>query len=177
MTTATAITPPDQEARRRSPTIGLDSYAEPQAPRAKEPPGGERLAPTQSGPGLPASSTQSAQTRRAITPPGVRGLDKWEGKILSTDDDFFTAELHPIDREGIPITADFDLMLLGSDADDAVPGDVFYLLVRTVEGPGVRPTRTSSLRLRRLGRITQEEVQAVYAKADALMERLEQLFD
>jgi hypothetical protein len=49
--------------------------------------------------------------------------------------------------------------------------------VRTVKAHGMRPARTENLRLRRLGRITPEEVQAAYAKADALMERLEQLFD
>ncbi|MFD8424277.1 hypothetical protein [Streptomyces sp. NPDC059466] len=93
------------------------------------------------------------------------------------DEDFFTAELYPIDREGMPITADFDRELLGCDADGVVPGDVFYLSVRKVTSPGIRPTLTESLRLRRLGRITQKEVQNVYDKADALMERLEQLFD
>jgi hypothetical protein len=107
----------------------------------------------------------------------VTGLDKWEGKVLEIDGDIFTAELYPIDREGSPITADFDLELLGSDAATIVPGDVFYLSVRTVKAFGMRPTRTENLRLRRLGRVTREEVQAAYAKADALMERLEQLFD
>lgn len=177
MTTATAITPPNQDAKRRSPTsLGPEDYDGPPAPNAAEPPGRDLLTPTQSGPGLRTLSTQSTQTR-AVIQPGVTGLDKWEGKILSVDDGLFTAELYPIDREGIPITADFDLMLLGSDAGNAVPGDVFYLSVRTVKARGARPTRTETLRLRRLGRITQEEVQAMYAKADALMERLEQLFD
>jgi hypothetical protein len=104
-------------------------------------------------------------------------LDRWEGKILEIDSGILVAELHPIESEGMPITADFDLELLGSDAATAVPGDVFYLSVRTVKAPGMRPTRTENLRLRRLGRITPAEVQAAYAKADALMERLEQLFD
>ncbi|MFD6874719.1 MULTISPECIES: hypothetical protein [unclassified Streptomyces] len=90
---------------------------------------------------------------------------------------FFTAELHAIDREAMPITADFDLELLGSDSAHVVPGDVFYLSVRTVKSPGVQPTLTESLRLRRLGRITHKDVQDVYARADALMEHLEQLFD
>lgn len=107
----------------------------------------------------------------------VTGLERWEGKITDIDGDTFTAELFPIEREGMPITADFDLDLLGSDAATVVPGDVFYLTVRTVREQGKRPTRTENLRLRRLGRITHEEVQSAYAKADAMMERLEQLFD
>ncbi|WP_157968687.1 hypothetical protein [Streptomyces geranii] len=110
-------------------------------------------------------------------PGTLTGLNKWEGKILAVDEGFFTAELYPIDREGISITADFDRELLGSDAASAAPGDVFYLSVRKVSSPGKRPTLTESLRLRRLGRITQKDVQDVYAKADALMEHLEQLFD
>jgi hypothetical protein len=107
----------------------------------------------------------------------ITGLDKWEGKVLEVDGEIFTAELYPIDREGMPITADFDLELLGSDAATIVPGDVFYLSVRTVKVQGTRPTRTENLRLRRLGRITTDEVHAAYVKADALLERLEQLFD
>ncbi|WP_433512485.1 hypothetical protein ACQP2T_53580 [Nonomuraea sp. CA-143628] len=122
----------------------------------------------------PSTWNTSVQQVRSL---GVTGLDKWEGKILEIEGGTFTAELYPIDSDGMPITADFDLDLLGSDAATVVPGDVFYLSVRTVKTPGTRPTRTESLRLRRLGRITFEEVQTVYARADALMERLEQLFD
>jgi hypothetical protein len=108
--------------------------------------------------------------------PGERPY-KWEGKILDIGEDSFTAELYEIDREGMPITADFDLDLLGSDAADAVPGDVFYLSARTAKAPGMHPTRTATLRLRRLGPVSPEEARAVYAKADALLERLEPLFD
>jgi hypothetical protein len=107
----------------------------------------------------------------------VTGLDKWEGKIIEIDGEIFTAELFPVDREGMPITASFKLELLGSDAVAVVPGDVFYLSVRTVKAPGMRPELTENLRLRRMGRFTPEEVRAVYEKADALLERLEQLFE
>jgi hypothetical protein len=107
----------------------------------------------------------------------ITGLEKWEGKILEVQGKTFTAELYPIESDDMPITADFALELLGSDAPAVAPGDVFYLSVRTVKEFGMRPARTENLRLRRLGRITPEEVQMAYAKADALMERLEQLFD
>ncbi|MCU7822189.1 hypothetical protein [Kitasatospora sp. DSM 101779] len=124
-------------------------------------------------------TTMGRQPARPESPaPGrITGLEKWEGKIVEIDDGLFTAELYPLDREGMPITADFDLELLGDDADGVIPGDVFYLSVRTVKAPGMRPHRTESLRLRRLGRITPDEIQVAYAKADALMERLEHLFD
>jgi hypothetical protein len=126
--------------------------------------------------GVSTWSTSLNQVR-ATVPANITGLDKWEGKVLEVEEDIFTAELYPIDREGIAITADFELALLGSDAASIVPGDVFYLSVRTVKEYGKRPTRTESLRLRRLGRITPEEVRDAYAKADILLEQLEQLFD
>jgi hypothetical protein len=180
MTTATITTPSDLEVRPLSPTAPVQMDIVPEADIAVH---SDLISPQPS-----STFTQTGQTRRPSTwstptslvqkpDLGVTGLDKWEGKILEMDGDTFTAELYPIGREGIPITADFDLDLLGSDAVNVVPGDVFYLSVRTVKGPSRRPTRTESLRLRRLGRITAEEVQAVYAKADALMEHLEQLFD
>jgi hypothetical protein len=126
--------------------------------------------------GVSTWSTSPPQIR-PVGPARITGLDKWEGKVLEVEGNVFTAELYPLDRESVPITADFDLELLGSDAYRIAPGDVFYLSVRTVKAFGLRPTRTENLRLRRLGHITPEEVQAAYAKADALMERLEQLFD
>lgn len=126
---------------------------------------------------LPSSLTSFHAHARSANPHRISGLNKWEGKIIAVDDDLFTAELYPIDREGMPITAEFDLDLLGSDAADAVPGDTFYLSVRTVKSSGSRPERTESIRLRRLGRITREELQSAHSEAEALMERLEQLSD
>jgi hypothetical protein len=124
----------------------------------------------------PPWSTSPVQAQ-SFGAPRVTGLDKWEGKVVQIEGEIFTADLYPIDREDTAITADFDLELLGSDAATLVPGDTFYLWVRTVKAYGQRPTRTENLRLRRLGRITPEEVQKAYIKADSLMERLEQLFD
>src|SRR5581483_8576703 len=147
--------------------------------RPTTPAGNTSLTPAQSG----QSEVVPATWRDRPVRPGkdsiwkITGLDKWEGKILEIDGDTFTAELYPIDDDGMPITADFDRKLLGSDAATVVPGDVFYLSVRTVSAPGRRPSRNENLRLRRLGRITPEEVRAVYAKANALMECLEQLSD
>lgn len=183
MTTATVTTPSDQETGRLSPTASFPTDTVPDTAIAASPDlTSQQEQPswisTQTGQTLPTSTRSTPTSPAQQTDLGsVTGLDKWEGKILEIDGDTFTAELYSIGSEGMPITADFDLELLGSDAANVVPGDVFYLLVRTVKGPGRRPARTESLRLRRLGRITPEEIQAVYARADALMEHLEQLFD
>jgi hypothetical protein len=183
MTTATVTTPPGQETAQFSRTAPVQTdpvvdTATAVYPGLTSPQERPSSISTQTGQTLPLStwSTPTSPARPTGLGP-VTGLDKWEGKILEMDGDTFTAELYPIGREGMPITADFSLELLGSDATNVVPGDVFYLSVRTVKGPGRRPARTESLRLRRLGRITPEEVQAVYTKADVLMEHLEQLFD
>jgi hypothetical protein len=178
MTSTAAIVPSDQDLQLRwltAPTPDPPDTTEvpfSTAPEANTTSTYSR----QPEPGVSTWSTPPAQARLA-GPARITGMDKWEGKILEVEGDIFTAELYPIDREGTPITADFDLELLGSDAATIAPGDVFYLSVRTVKSYGMRPARTENLRLRRLGRITTEEVQAAYAKADTLMERLEQLFD
>lgn len=177
MTTATAITSRGQGSRRRSPTepLPLQDFSV-SIPGTTVPSDHTTQGSTQAEQSESAPSTWDTPVK-PFDSRGVTGLYKWEGKILEIDGDAFTAELYPIDAEGMPITADFDLELFGSDAATVVPGDVFYLSVRTVKAPGMRPTRTENLRLRRLGRVTLEEVQAVYARADALMEHLEQLFD
>lgn len=182
MRTATSFIPPSQTARSSSPTSSVTTgyAATPHVPtteghsRPRETQTPTEI--TQSQTSLSTGSTEVHHMRPTVLG-AVTGLNKWEGKIRAVEVDFFTAELYPIERDGLPITADFDLELLGSDAASAVPGDVFYLSVRTVGSAGMRPTRTESLRLRRLGRITQKDIQDTYTKADALMEHLEQLFD
>lgn len=181
MSTPTSFIPPNQARNWESATSPIRpgrAKASTAGPQPVATPLGEASAvgaeQVQVGP-----STWGTQSRRRETPPiqTVTGLNKWEGKILSVEGESFTAELYALDREAMPITADFDLELLGSDSASVAPGDVFYLSVRTVKSRGMRPTVTESLRLRRLGRITHRDVQDVYAKADALMEHLEQLFD
>lgn len=184
MAISTGITSSEQEILNRLPTgasTDITTAVPSTAPKIKDEAPFAQLSST------PASAAQSKTKSPTLTvrPPQSRGprgrrvtgLDKWEGKILEVHEDTFTAELHLIDHSGMPITADFELSLLGSDAEHATPGDIFYLAVRTVKAPGQRPTRTESLRLRRLGRFSPEEVEAIQARADALLDRLEQLFD
>ncbi|MCV7154351.1 hypothetical protein [Mycolicibacterium pyrenivorans] len=85
----------------------------------------------------------------------VTGMEKWEGRVLEVDDEFFSAELVPL--EGGPVViADFGVDSL-AEGDDVHPGDVVYVTVRTVRAAG-GPSRTSAIRLRRLGKWTEEEV-------------------
>jgi hypothetical protein len=176
MTTTTAITPVGQNLKLHSSTTLVPRQLDDTVTTGATVLHGN----TTWGPDQPEIGTSTWRNSSArvshIGPSRITGLDKWEGKVLEVEGEIFTAELYPIDREGMSITADFDLELLGSDAAAIVPGDVFYLSVRTVKVPGARPARTENLRLRRLGRISAEEVQTAYAKADVLMERLEQLF-
>ena len=183
MTTDTATQPAAQASRRKSatePVTWRPADVNAASPTAPHPPTWST-----SSPPSPKQSIRHRQpTARTLVgmPPArsqfrVTGLRKWEGKILEVTGDTFTAELFPIDEDGMPITADFDLDLLGSDAANAEPGDVFYLAVRTVKAPGKRPEQTASLRLRRLGRVSAEEVQEVNDWAAAYLETVEQLFD
>lgn len=95
----------------------------------------------------------------------VIGLKKWEGSILEVGDGLVTVELTPFDHEGPELVADFDAYLLGEDADSVAPGDVVYLTTRTVKGSHGHPYRTSSLKLRRPGRWSEQELQAIDAAA------------
>ncbi|WP_435057213.1 hypothetical protein [Streptomyces sp. bgisy060] len=177
----TAIGIADQEVQRRSLTTPIPAaeYIEAMSVPIERVERYAARSTTQVGqqPSLSPSVATIRNRTGSVDPRRVSGLDKWEGKILAVEGDIFTAELYPIDREGMPITAEFDVDLLGADAADAVPGDTFYLSIRTVKSPGSRPVRTESIRLRRLGRISQEELKSAYAEAEALMERLEQLSD
>ena len=177
MTVTTEVTLLGQDTDSLTPTdLAARTLAAPKA-KNRAPRKRDTMTPTEAPQNVASPTWRALNAQSQPGKSAIRGLEKWEGKILEIDADIFTAELYPIDSEGMPITADFKLELLGSDADSADVGDVFYLFVRTVTAYGKRPTHTETLRLRRLGRITSEEVRAVYAKADALMGQLEQLFD
>ena len=104
----------------------------------------------------------------------VAGMEKWEGRVLEVNDDYFTAELIPFD-DGAEVIADFSTELLSED-DDIQPGDVVYVTVRTVAG--IRgPNRTSAVRMRRLGRWTEAEVAGQRKRARRRLAKLASRFD
>jgi hypothetical protein len=105
------------------------------------------------------------------------GLQKWEGRVLQVSDDVFTAELEPLQQSGPTIVAEFEIGLIDVDNEETLsPGDVFYLTVRTVWHRGF-PTRTSALRLRRLGHWSEAELREVGSRAKRRLEAFRSYVD
>lgn len=102
---------------------------------------------------------------REPTTATVTGMDKWQGRIVDIDDDLFTAELVPQEGDaGGAVYADFELALLGDE--EVHVGDVVYVTSRLVaSSPGRQPTRTISVKLQRLGRWTEEEIEQIRERA------------
>lgn len=107
----------------------------------------------------------------------VIGMEKWEGRVVEIDSDFFTAELIPLGSGSAVAFADFDLdVLTPGDQKGLAVGDTLYLTVRTISDRGLR-TRTSSVRLRRLGAWAEEDLTRLHADAEVLRRSLESFFE
>ncbi len=114
------------------------------------------------------SGRAAAASARLQVPAGsITGMEKWNGRIVDLSETFFTADLKPAGA-GPKVLADFELSLLGPDADTATTGDVVYVTVRTVRTPAGLPHRTAAVRLRRMGQWSAEEVAAIKARATEL---------
>jgi hypothetical protein len=94
-------------------------------------------------------------------PERVVGLLRWEGQILEISDDLLTVGLAPADHDGPELVADFDASLLGPDSNYATPGDIIYLTTRTVRNVNGYPYQTSSLKLRRPGVWSEQELREI----------------
>jgi len=104
------------------------------------------------------------QLSRGVVLPDVTisGLRKWEGRVVTVEDDLITAEMTPLDDVGPTVYADFDVELMDEDGFAPVAsGDVVYLTVRTVRDRGGRKTTTTTWRRRRMGVWTQDELEGV----------------
>lgn len=101
----------------------------------------------------------------------ITGMQKWDGRIVELSDDLFTVELRPADG-GTVLWADFETELLGPDAARVAEGDLVYVTVRTVETPGRHPSRTASVRLRRIGQWTGDEVADIRRRATEMGQEL-----
>lgn len=127
---------------------------------------------------LPDETRDESQTiaaRPAESWP-ILGMQKWEGRVVDVADGILTAELTAVGHEGPVLLADFDVELL--EPEDAVqPGDIVYLTVRTVPDGSRRKTMTSVLRLRRLGRWTDEELETAKATARKKLGLIEKYVD
>jgi hypothetical protein len=107
----------------------------------------------------------------------VLGVEKWQGRVLEINDDIMTTELTPL-GDGPTLVADFDILLLDPPPDGVavVVGDFFYLTVRTVARIGGK-TRTSSLRPKRVGHWTPEEIEDIGRKARSLRDEVSRFVD
>lgn len=120
----------------------------------------------------------SPATTSAVVPDErVIGMEKWEGRVVEIDGDLFTAELVSLDSNSAIVFADFDLdVLTPSDREGLSVGDTFYLTVRTISDKGLR-TRTSSVRLRRLGAWAEQDLIRARADAEELRRSVESFFE
>lgn len=164
--TATASTPMNQHATRPSRPEVISPVASPTL----------FLSPTSLSERQDLINSAGSAAQAAHTAPAslnVVGMHRWEGRILDIDGDVFSAELTPIDHDGPPLVADFDLMLLETDDAEVGPESGFYLTTRIIEVNG-RKEATSSLRLRRLGRWTEKELEEARNEARKLGQVLAQ---
>ena len=94
-------------------------------------------------------------------------MQKWEGHVVAIDEDVFTAELVPLyDSTELAVLADFGLDVIAeADRELLQVGATFYCTVRTVTGRGGQPSRTSNVRLRRLGVWHEDELGRILARA------------
>lgn len=125
---------------------------------------------TKSTEDLSTQSRAQPSGRRAL-PAAVRvsGLSTWTGRVVEVDEDLFTVELVP-DRNtaGGAVLADFNRSLVVDESEPLEVGDVVYVTTRTVRAPHGGRSETSSIRLRRLGHWTSEDVERLSAKAESL---------
>ncbi|MGW4126989.1 hypothetical protein [Amycolatopsis japonica] len=106
-------------------------------------------------------------SEKQVSPSNITGMQKWEGRVLRIVDDFFEAELSPIDHDGPTVVADFEVSQISEQLapDSLHVGDLFYVTVRTVTDAGNVPLRTSALRIKRVGRWVEEELDRIKESA------------
>ncbi|MFD3447053.1 hypothetical protein ACFDTO_20845 [Microbacteriaceae bacterium 4G12] len=127
-------------------------------------------------------STQSRSRpvgRRALpTTFRVSDISTWTGRVVDVDDDIFTAELTPDERTpGAIVLADFARGLVVDVDEPLQVGDVVYVTTRMVRAPHGGRSETSSVRLRRLGKWTAEDVSRLSARADEFASTVASLSD
>lgn len=108
----------------------------------------------------------------------VSDLSTWTGRVVDVDEEMFTAELIPGERTpGGTVLADFNRALVVDEDETLQIGDVIYVTSRMVRAPHGGRSETSSVRLRRLGKWTAEDVALLTARADSLADSVADLFD
>jgi hypothetical protein len=104
----------------------------------------------------------------------IKGMEKWEGRILEIDGDIFTAELTPLDNDDrTTLVSEFRTKVLEAGDQDIQPGDLFYMTARPVRIRGLLTT-SYSLQIRRPGNWTAKDLREIL---DRTRQRLEMLKD
>lgn len=128
---------------------------------------------------LATAANPSNRVSRRVTTNEFRvsGLSTWTGRVVAVEDEVFTAELIPDQNTpGIPVLADFLMTDVDSGREVLSEGDVVYVTVRNVRPhAGALPHKTTSVRLRRLGKWTAEDATEIANKARELKARLDQI--
>lgn len=129
--------------------------------------------------GLTTGQRRALSTSPTIRPTlpdeRVSGMRKWEARVLEVEDGLATLELCDAASGEPPVLADFDMALFAPDSPE--PGDVAYVTTRTVIGRFGQPHTTAAVRLRRLGRWTSPEVEALQERARDAHKRAAALFE
>lgn len=108
----------------------------------------------------------------------VSDLKTWTGRVIEVDEDLFTAELSPGERTpGGDVLADFSRDLVVDEDEPLQVGDVIYVTTRMVRAPHGGRSETSSVRLRRPGKWTDEDVARLSSRASDLANDVSHLFD
>jgi hypothetical protein len=125
----------------------------------------------------------ATRTDRSFTRPSrpvdtafvVSGLERLEGHVTEADESSFITELATPGRDGNRVLqAEFPLELLSRE-DDVRPGDFVYVTIRRVRRRDGLVSTTTSVRLRRLGSWTEDEITRVLEAARREANELEGL--
>ena len=108
----------------------------------------------------------------------ISNLRTWTGRVIEADDELFSVILTP--DSGTPgdvVIADFDRSLVVDETETLGVGDVVYVTTRMIRGAHGGRSETSSVRLRRPGNWTQEDVDRIRARANSLSDEMSDLID
>ena len=103
----------------------------------------------------------------------IHGTQKWEGRILEVDNEFFSAELTSLaGPENDTLISEFRTKHLETDGQKIQPGDLFYMTARQVRLRGLLTT-SYSLQLRRPGNWTAADVHDIKERARRRFEMIQ----
>jgi hypothetical protein len=122
-----------------------------------------------------AMSTSFIDTRSVgVNTWPIRGVHKWEGKIVEIGDAVFTVELTPLaqDDDQIVLTAEFRTKLLRDQSDSVQLGDIVYVTSQEVRVRGFLTTNYA-LHVRKPGNWTEADLRDIRERVRKRLQLLE----